>query len=496
MSDISPELYFKDLFDKTGDLIHILNTDGEVMMVNASWLSHLGYTWEEVHQRSIYEFIKSDDHDLLRNYRAGVMNGNGAKEIAFEFISKEGRLVAVKGQVSMLDPMADMPYTYAILRDITAQKIIEQENEQTRARLSKFFRHAPDAVVVINEKQEVAEWNLKSELIFGYTYEEAFGIPLSELIIPHRYREAHLQGMARFIKTGVGPVLNKTIEISALHKNGSEFPVCLSISNVKIDEEWMFVAFVTDITERKALEALAIQKENELRQSQQLDEHKTNFLSVASHELKTPLTSIKGYTQIASKHAENSGDSKLVSFLSKINQQTNKLDHLIGDLMDMSKIETGKLAIVKRQVDFDSFLKDAIDSLRQVVEQHPVILLSSATVTVAIDTTRIEQVINNLVTNAAKYSESGSPIEISSYIKQQFLIVQVVDYGVGLAEENFDVIFDRFFRVKDISNHVSGFGIGLFICAEIIKQHHGHVWVESELGKGSTFNFSLPLSDE
>ncbi|HZZ74606.1 MAG TPA: ATP-binding protein, partial [Puia sp.] len=90
----------------------------------------------------------------------------------------------------------------------------------------------------------------------------------------------------------------------------------------------------------------------------------------------------------------------------------------------------------------------------------------------------------------------GSPIEISSYIKQQFLIVQVVDYGVGLAEENFDVIFDRFFRVKDISNHVSGFGIGLFICAEIIKQHHGHVWVESELGKGSTFNFSLPLSDE
>ena len=407
-----------------------------------------------------------------------------------------GRAVIVKGQLNMLDNKIDLPYTRAVLKDITAQKIVEQQGEQMKMRLSKFFTHAPDAVVVINEKQIITEWNLKSELIFGYSYTEATGMPLSELIIPHRYREAHLQGMSRFINTGVGPVLNKTIEISALHKSGHEFPVSLSISNVKIDNEWMFVAFVTDITERKELEAVAIQKETELLHSQLLDEYKSNFITIASHELKTPLTSIKGYAQLANKLAERGADSKMAAFLTKIDEQTNKLSHLIAELMDLSKIETGKLSINKQPVEFDGFLKEIIDSLRLVTKQHPIIIVRSAVAQLVIDPIRIEQVINNLISNAEKYSEQESIIEISSYIKQGFLIVQVRDSGIGLAKENFEMIFDRFFRVKEITKHINGFGIGLFISSEIINQHNGHIWVESELGKGSTFSFSLPLFNE
>jgi len=321
-------------------------------------------------------------------------------------------------------------------------------------------------------------------------------MPLSELIIPQRYREAHLQGMNHFIKTGVGPVLNKTIEINALHKSGNEFPVSLSISNIRIEDEWMFVAFISDITQRKELEALAIQKETALMQSQLLDERKTNFLTVASHELRTPLTSIKGYTQLAHQISESEQHGKVTPILSKIDAQTNKLSNLITELMDLSKIETGKLNIHKKPVQFDKFLNETIDSLRQTTQNHPIIILSSAHVTLEIDAARIEQVINNLVNNAEKYSENGSAIEISSYIKDGFLILRVIDKGIGIEEENFETIFDRFFRVKEITNHINGFGIGLFICSEIVKQHKGHIWVESTLGKGSTFSFSLPLTSD
>lgn len=291
----------------------------------------------------------------------------------------------------------------------------------------------------------------------------------------------------------VGPVLNKTIEISALHRSGHEFPVSLSISNVRIDGEWMFVAFITDITKRKELEALAIEKESELLRSKLLDERKTNFLTIASHELRTPLTTIKGYAQLVHNISKQEKYSKIQPFLTKIDEQTNKLRHLVNELMDLSKIDTGKLSINKQSVEFDKFLYETIDSLHQGIKQRPIIVVSSAVAMIEIDAFRIEQVINNLVSNAEKYSEIGAPIEICSYIQKDFLIVKVTDMGIGLAQENFEKIFDRFFRVKEITNHVNGFGIGLFICAEIIKQHNGHIWVESKQGKGSTFSFSLPL---
>ncbi|MFD2144385.1 sensor histidine kinase [Mucilaginibacter antarcticus] len=496
MTEIRPELYFRDLFEHTSDLIHILDMEGRIITVNPSWLLNLGYSLEEVKLQSIYQFIKADYRDLYQKNRRSVINGYNSDDIRFEMISKDGRSIILKGQISIIDNNKERPYTRAVLKNITAHEIIAQQQEQIKNRIHGFFKYAPVGIIVINESQIIEEWNLKSEAILGYTFDEARGMPLSELIIPYRYREAHLQGMKHFIKTGVGPVLNKTIEISALHKSGNEFPVTLSISNIKFGNEWMFIAFINDVTEKKELEALAIRRETELTQSQLLDERKTNFLTVASHELKTPLTAIKGYAQIAHKVSEVNAYDKIKPYLSKIDAHTNKITHLISELMDLSKIETGKLRINKQPIEFGKFLSEIIDSSRQIIPKHTIILVKSTDVILEIDSSRIEQVVNNLISNAEKYSEPGTTIEISSYIKEEFLIVQVTDHGIGLAEENLEIIFDRFFRVEEITNHINGFGIGLSICSEIIKQHNGHIWVESTLSKGATFSFSLPLKAE
>ena len=131
----------------------------------------------------------------------------------------------------------------------------------------------PDAVIVIDEYQKILEWNPKAEAIFGFTADEVIGSPLSETIIPHKYREAHKKGMAHFLQSGEGPVLNKTIDITALHKKGHEFYINLSISNVKMDGQWLFIAFLSDITERKKTEETLIYQEAELLQAKLLDQN-------------------------------------------------------------------------------------------------------------------------------------------------------------------------------------------------------------------------------
>ncbi len=157
---------------------------------------------------------------------------------------------------------------------MTGKKAAEKKSEDTEKRLKTFFKSAPDAIIVIDERQQIIEWNSKAEIIFGYSAHEVIGKTLSETIIPEQYREAHIQGMAHFLKTGEGPVLNKTIEITALHKNGHEFYINLSISNVKLEGEWIFIAFLSDITERKKTEETLIRKEAELLKVKLLEEKK------------------------------------------------------------------------------------------------------------------------------------------------------------------------------------------------------------------------------
>jgi PAS domain S-box-containing protein len=155
-------------------------------------------------------------------------------------------------------------------------------------RVERFFEHAPDAVIVADQQQRVTEWNRKAVSTFGFTKEEAVGRSLDELIIPHQYRDAHRRGVALFLTTGEGPVLNNSIEITALHKDGGEFPVSLNISNIQVGDEWMFIAFMADITARKAQEEILKQQHEALKE----------IARIQSHEVRGPVASIMGLVSI------------------------------------------------------------------------------------------------------------------------------------------------------------------------------------------------------
>ncbi len=491
MSARSFDNHFKDLFENTSDLIHFLDCDGNIQLVNPTWLQTLGYLFQEVSGKNICEFIHPPCIEEYIEVRRKALKNQEIVELVTTLLNKDGNEVIVEGQIGGAYDSGNLLHSRGVFRNITFRKLAEKKIEESEKRLSAFFNNGPDAVIVINELQEILEWNPKAETIFGFSAVEVTGKLLSETIIPDQYRQAHIRGMNQFLQTGEGPVLNKTIEITALHKKGHEFYVNLSISHVRVKGEWLFIAFLSDISERKKTEEMLIRKEAELLQAKILEEKKNEFISIASHELKTPLTTIKAYAQLVLSISQDENPHQLNPYLQKIDGYADKLNYLLNELLDVSRIHAGKFLLSPKEIEFNSFLTEVIDSMQHITSPHKIILERNEHAKVLIDPLRIEQVITNIISNAAKYSPGKKEIIVNSSSNDNKIIVSVKDFGIGILTEKLTEIFNRFYRVDDVSKNFSGFGIGLFIASEIIKQHNGHIWAESKSGEGSTFYFSL-----
>ncbi len=227
----------------------------------------------------------------------------------------------------------------------------------------------------------------------------------------------------------------------------------------------------------------------------ELERQKDEFLGIASHELKTPVTSIKAYGQVLQTMFQRKGDVKAVEALQKMDSQINKLTNLIGDLLDVTKIQSGRLEFHKEYFDFNELVYEIIDEMQLTTERHILTKDLAQTKSVYGDRERIGQVLINLISNAIKYSPHTDKIIITTNNDKGNVKLCVQDFGVGIPKEKQDKIFEQFFRISGPHyNTVPGLGLGLYISSEIIKRQKGKIWVESIVGKGSSFCFSLPIS--
>lgn len=221
---------------------------------------------------------------------------------------------------------------------------------------------------------------------------------------------------------------------------------------------------------------------------------KDEFISIASHELKTPLTTIKAYVQLLDRDIGANDPTKM--YVERTLAQVRKLDNLIVDLLDLSKIESGKLKFNKKMFNFGSTLSSATEMIRQTYPDYQVVLKGKPDVRLYGDEMRIEQVLINYLTNAVKYSPDNKEIHIEvTCDKDQRLYVRVRDFGIGIRKDHQSNIFHKFYRVEEAANRFQGLGIGLYICAEIIRRHEGEYGVDSEPGQGSVFYFSIPVAN-
>ena len=221
------------------------------------------------------------------------------------------------------------------------------------------------------------------------------------------------------------------------------------------------------------------------------EQKKDEFISIASHELKTPLTSIKAFNQLMQR---KNSEHNLDGFIDKSAQNISRLERLIKDLLDVTKINAGKITYEVRPFNFKRMLEESIESVQLTSPDHEIILESTEDVIFSGDQYRLEQVVHNFLTNAVKYSPEGKKVIVRLIVKNNDMIVSFQDFGIGIAEKDRKRLFERYYRVDDISMRFEGLGLGLFISSEILRRHEGNFWIESEPGEGSTFYFRLPVS--
>jgi two-component system sensor histidine kinase/response regulator len=243
----------------------------------------------------------------------------------------------------------------------------------------------------------------------------------------------------------------------------------------------------------------SLKKEIEFRKTAQQEaqaasKRKDEFMSIASHELKTPLASLKAYVQLMERSLDK--DDKVRAYVDRTLVQINKLNNLIVDLLDTSRIENGKLKLNESLFNFGKLIKDSVEMISQTYPDYEIRILGGSDVLLLGDELRLEQVILNYLTNAIKYSPDAKMIEIECSTENGNLVVAVRDFGIGIPKQNQAEVFQKFYRVEETARRFQGLGIGLYICFEIIRRHRGKCWLESEPGRGSTFYFSLPVANQ
>ena len=336
-----------------------------------------------------------------------------------------------------------------------------------------------DAIIGKTLDGRVIFWNKGAERLYGFSAEEMLGQPISMIMAPERKQEME----AIIHRICLGEYIAR-YETQRMHKDGTLIDISLSASPIRNAEGTLIgVAVIAhDITERKRIE-------KELREKEQ---RKDDFIGMASHELKTPITSIKAMSQLLQLRLEKEGNREAARYLERMDGQIDRLNRLVSDLLDVTKIQEGRLELLREIFNFDAWLKDLIDDLQQTTS-HKITCSGKAGRGIIADRDRVGQVVTNLITNAIKYSPRADTIDVRVTADQHSVVVRVQDYGIGIPPALQEMIFERFFRVMR-ERSVPGLGMGLFIASEIVKLHGGEIWVESVEGKGSTFSFSLPSS--
>jgi PAS domain S-box-containing protein len=356
-------------------------------------------------------------------------------------------------------------------------------------------RSALDAIIVMDHEGKLVEFNPTAEKIFGYARADVVGKPLADLIIPERLRARHRAGIAHFLATGEGPVLNQLLEMPALRADGTEFPAEFAIIAIPGAEPPLFTAFLRDITQRKEIEESLVARAEDLAQA---DRSKDEFLAMLAHELRNPLAPLRNASELLQSPDVSAGERTQAQGI--LARQIENMSRMIDDLLDVSRISRNKMEVRRRRVLLADVVSNAVETVRPAIEaagHELTVSLPEEPVRLNGDLTRLAQVFGNLLSNSARYTEPGGRIGLSATREGDTVTVQVRDTGIGIPAEFLPNLFDMFSQVdRSIERSTGGLGIGLALVKGVVEMHGGTVEAASDgHGKGSTFTVRLPAPE-
>lgn len=493
--------------------------DFNCIAYNKTALEMSGKTVAELNSKpSIKDFPELADRISFEQY---VRAAEGEKPLQLEIKMAEDKWYQLLS--AKLDEGFVISLTNITDRRNAEQKLKHNYNELIAARegLKRLNNELEDRVIERTQKLTESEerfnlvsratndtiwdWNLVDNSIWrSENFTSMFGYPRNEETnsLDFWFSKVHPDDRSQ-VQSSVYAAINQNEKNWSseyrLKKSDGSYAFLLdraSILRDEFDTPHRLVGSMVDITRLIETEQRLTESEVRAREATEaLMRKKDEFMSIASHELKTPVTSLKGALQILARmSAKIDGKDPIVSFIDKALKQTGKLTVLLDDLLDVTKIQEGKMLLNYAPFDAIEMVKESIEEVRVHAHTHQLILESScdADTMINADRIRMEQVINNFLTNAIKYSPNADRVIISCSCTDKDFKVTIRDFGIGIPDDKKELLFDRFYRVQESSTHFSGLGLGLYISAEIIKRHHGQIGVDSMEDSGSLFWFTIP----
>ena len=377
-------------------------------------------------------------------------------------------------------------------------------------RFRELLEAAPDAIMQVDAEGKIILMNRVTEDMFGYTRDELMG-QLVEVLIPRELHARHVEHRAHYRQHPMTRTMGSGLALEGIRKDGSRFPVEISLSPSESPEGFRVTAIIRDATERKNAEERLRRVQEEYtqrlaetnaelamtnREIERANRLKSEFLASMSHELRTPLHTIIGFSELLGEELEGPLNEKQQRFVQHIHKDSLHLLELINDILDISKIEADRLELRPEPFDFTALVAESLASIRSLAEAKSHILETALDVPTAVeaDRLRIKQVLVNLLSNAIKFTPEGGRIRLEARVQELFVVVSVSDTGVGIPVEEHDSIFDKFHQVGATTKGIrEGTGLGLAITKRLVEQHGGMIQVESKPRQGSTFRFTLPL---
>ncbi|EHQ28668.1 chemotaxis protein CheB [Mucilaginibacter paludis] len=478
---------FRKVFDSNLIGMCFADPDGRLLETNDAFLNMLGYSRADMEtgQLNLQNLTPPTSRQASSRAQKELDENGFCQPYEKQYIRKDGSLVSVlKGSAMLSEDEKQISVSYIL--DITRQKELQHMISKQQEEFYSIFTNAPALITIRRGPNLVYEF-VNNAFIRLDGQQNYIGRSTAE--INQWWPGTELgRADAEVMRSGQ-PFTGRSVRI--------QWP---NAQTGKQADHWFDFIFTPVFNDDDKLDGIAffgfdvteLVKARET--TEELMHKKDEFLSIASHELKTPITSLKGSLQILQRiMAREGGKNTVMDFVGKANNQTNKLTTLVDDLLDVTKIQAGKLLLNYETFDAVQLVKEVLEEVRAQEGTHEFILQGEGLITITADRTRLEQVITNFLTNAIKYSPKGDKVILNCSLFENEFKLTVQDFGIGIPEAKKDYLFDRFYRVQESSTHFSGLGLGLYISAEIIKRHRGQIGVESAIGEGATFWFTVPL---
>lgn len=398
---------------------------------------------------------------------------------------------------------------------------LEPENSFLMESLNALFEHATEGIIISDKAGKIVRANPSAMKIFGYEMAE-FSKLIIEDLIPSRFKTTHTAHRSDYNKNPHARAMGKNITLYALHKNGSEFPVEISLSYYRRENETYVICFVIDITERKKqeedirrmnqeLEKKVNERTNVLREAlielerskdqlsqalekeKELNDMKSRFVTMASHEFRTPLSTILSSVSLINTYSGT--DEKITRHVQRIKSAVTNMTLILNDFLSAEKLEQGKVLLNTSPCDLQQLANEVLGEITGILKSgQKVNYLHTGETTAMLDKQMVRNILLNLLSNAIKFSPENKTIQLSTTIAPTETSIVVADQGLGIPAEEKEHLFERFFRAKNVTN-IQGTGLGLNIVSKYVEAMKGRIQVESELNVGTTFSIKIPNTD-